>query len=311
MPVGLFPDVRFPRIAVTVDAGDRPADQTEAVITRPVEQALRAIPGVAEPALDHQPRRGGGVDQLRLGPGHGPGALQRVQAALTGAQASLPAGVTFDVRRQDPTVDPVAAYSLTSARATPVELRRFADLTLAPVLSTIDGVARVQNQGGAPGEYRVEADPAKLWAHGLSLADVVAGDRRRQRARRRRPHRGPGQAAAGAHRLPPRRSAPDRRRGGQDAGRDRGASRRRRQRDRRAADRSGSGSPPTGAMRCWSTSTNSRAATPSRSPDRCAPPSSACAARARPTCGCRAWYDQSDLILEFAPPRCATPSSSG
>ncbi len=171
MPVGLFPNVRFPRIAVTVDAGDRPADQTEAVITRPVEQALRAIPGVQ--TLRSTTSRGEAEVSINFGWGQDMDlALQRVQAALTGAQARLPAGVTFDVRRQDPTVDPVAAYSLTSTRATPVELRRFADLTLAPVLSTIDGVARVQNQGGAPGEYRVEADPAKLWAHGLSLADV-------------------------------------------------------------------------------------------------------------------------------------------
>lgn len=171
MPVGLFPNVRFPRIAVTVDAGDRPADQTEAVITRPVEQALRAIPGVQD--LRSTTSRGEAEVSINFGWGQNMDlALQRVQAALTSAQAQLPAGVTFDVRRQDPTVDPVAAYSLTSARATPVELRRFADLTLAPVLSTINGVARVQNQGGAPGEYRVEADPAKLWAHGLSLADV-------------------------------------------------------------------------------------------------------------------------------------------
>ncbi len=42
------------------------------------------------------------------------------------------------------------------------------------MLSTIDGVARVQSQGGAPGEYRIEADPAKLWANGLSIADVAA-----------------------------------------------------------------------------------------------------------------------------------------
>ncbi len=172
MPVSLFPEVRFPRIAVTVDAGDRPADQTEAVITRPVEQAIRAIPGVR----DLRSTTGRGAVEISINFGWGSDmdlALQRVQSALAAAQQTLPAGVAFDVRRQDPTVDPVAAYSLTSARATPVELRRFADLTLAPVLSTIDGVARVQSQGGAPGEYRIEADPAKLWADGLSIADVA------------------------------------------------------------------------------------------------------------------------------------------
>src|SRR5580704_2179888 len=177
MPVSLFPDVHFPRIAVTVDAGDRPADQTEAVITRPVEQAIRAIPGVRD--LRSTTSRGSVEISINFGWGSDMDlALQRVQSALAAVQQTLPTGVAFDVRRQDPTVDPVAAYSLTSARATPVELRRFADLTLAPVLSTIDGVARVRSQGGAPGEYRIEVDPAKLWANNLSIADVssaVAG----------------------------------------------------------------------------------------------------------------------------------------
>src|SRR5450432_769489 len=46
LPVGLFPTVVFPRIEVSIDAGDRPIDQTEATITRPMEQAIRAAPDV-------------------------------------------------------------------------------------------------------------------------------------------------------------------------------------------------------------------------------------------------------------------------
>jgi len=173
MPVGLFPNVLFPRIALTADAGDRPPDQMEAVVTRPVEQALRAIPGV----LNLRSTTSRGEAELSINFAWGSNmdlALQRVQAALASAQPSLPQGVTFDVRRMDPTVFPVAAYSLVSATATPVELRRFADRTLAPALGAIDGVAKVTSQGGAPGEYRIEADPAKLWANGLSVADVTA-----------------------------------------------------------------------------------------------------------------------------------------
>src|SRR6185312_2246363 len=40
-------------------------------------------------------------------------------------------------------------------------------------LSTISGVARVTSQGGAAGEYRIEADPAKLWSYGLSVGAVA------------------------------------------------------------------------------------------------------------------------------------------
>ena len=171
-PVSLFPTVLFPRIAVTVDAGDRPASQTEAVITRPVEQAIRAIPGVQ--TLRSTTSRGSTEISVNFAWGSDMDlALQRVQAALARAGQDLPAGANVDVRRMDPTVFPVAAYSLTSDRMTPVELRRFADLRLGPVLSTIPGVARVEDQGGAMGEYQVIADPARLAAHGLTIGDLA------------------------------------------------------------------------------------------------------------------------------------------
>ncbi|MDB5402963.1 MAG: transporter, partial [Rhodopila sp.] len=48
LPVGLFPQVAFPRVVVDLDAGSRPADQTELLITRPVEEAIRTVPGVLD-----------------------------------------------------------------------------------------------------------------------------------------------------------------------------------------------------------------------------------------------------------------------
>ena len=171
LPVGLFPSVSFPRIQVSIDAGDRPIDQTETTITRPMEQAIRAVPGVTN--LRSTTSRGAaeiGVNfawstNMDL-------ALQRTDAALSRASATLPPGVTFTVRRMDPTVFPVAAYSLTSDKLGPVALRRYAELTLAPLLSNINGVARTDVSGGGRAEYRVEADPARLQALGLTLADI-------------------------------------------------------------------------------------------------------------------------------------------
>ena len=46
LPVGLFPQVSFPRIRVSLDAGDRPAERMAIEVTTPVEEAVRAIPGV-------------------------------------------------------------------------------------------------------------------------------------------------------------------------------------------------------------------------------------------------------------------------
>ena len=39
LPVALFPHVDFPRVVVSLDAGDRPADQMAIAVTRPVERS--------------------------------------------------------------------------------------------------------------------------------------------------------------------------------------------------------------------------------------------------------------------------------
>ncbi len=46
LPVSLFPQVSFPRIEIALDAGDRPAERMAIEVTYPVEEAVRAIPGV-------------------------------------------------------------------------------------------------------------------------------------------------------------------------------------------------------------------------------------------------------------------------
>ena len=173
LPVGLFPDIAFPRIAVTIEAGDRPIDQMDAVITRPLAQAVRAVPGV----LNLRSTTGRGQADLKVNFAWGSDmnlALQRTQSALAQAASALPPGVTFTVRRMDTTVFPVAAYSLTSSNMGPVALRRYADLTLAPLLTAIPGVARVDSLGGGIGEYQVVADPATLRAYGLTEADLAS-----------------------------------------------------------------------------------------------------------------------------------------
>src|SRR5207249_12216797 len=46
LPVALFPQVTCPRVRITLEAGDRPAEQMTGEGTTAVEEAVRAIPGV-------------------------------------------------------------------------------------------------------------------------------------------------------------------------------------------------------------------------------------------------------------------------
>src|SRR5260370_25569817 len=44
LPISLFPNVAFPRAVVSLDAGDRPAEQMATLVTMPGEEALRRVP---------------------------------------------------------------------------------------------------------------------------------------------------------------------------------------------------------------------------------------------------------------------------
>ena len=172
IPVSLFPTVDFPRVVVSLDAGDRAAELMELEVTRPVEEALRAVPGVK--SVRSTSSRGSaeifadfdwGADMVA--------SLLQAGAAVSRVLPQLPADTTFEVTRRDPTVFPVSAYSLVSDRHSLTELYDLARYQLVPLLSSVNGVSRVQVQGGAREEYRVTVDPARLQTYGLTLNDVA------------------------------------------------------------------------------------------------------------------------------------------
>src|SRR6266542_7146094 len=47
LPIAVFPQTDFPRIIIIVDNGEAPASQTLASVTRPIEEAMNGIPGIA------------------------------------------------------------------------------------------------------------------------------------------------------------------------------------------------------------------------------------------------------------------------
>ena len=172
LPVALFPHVEFPRIVVSLDAGDRPAERMTVEVTMPVEEAVRSVPGLR--SLRSNSSRGSSEISINFDWGQDMiSAMLQVESAINQTLSSLPAGTKFEVRRMDPTVFPTVAYSLTSEKQSLTALRDIAYYQLRPLLSTVPGVAKVAVIGGTQAEYQVTIDPARLQAHGLTLDDVA------------------------------------------------------------------------------------------------------------------------------------------
>jgi multidrug efflux pump subunit AcrB len=173
LPVSLFPPIDYPRVTVAIDAGERDAEQMAAQITRPMEIALRAVPGVTH--IRSTTSRGSAEVALNFEWGHDMvSATLATQGALATLLPDLPPGTRFEVRRSDPTLFPVVGIALTSRSLDDAALRQIAELTIRPALTAVSGVAGVDVLGGAPREFAVDVDPAKAQALGLSLPDIAA-----------------------------------------------------------------------------------------------------------------------------------------
>ncbi len=173
LPVALFPHIDYPRVVVSIDAGDRDPEQMAALITRPAEVALRAVPGVTQ--LRSTTSRG--TAEVALGFDWGTdmvAATLATQGAVATILPDLPPNTRFNVRRSDPTIFPALGLSLTSTKRDGVALQQLAQFQLRPLLSTVRGVAGVDVLGGAAPEITVELDPGRLQVLGISVTDVTA-----------------------------------------------------------------------------------------------------------------------------------------
>jgi len=173
VPLALFPQTDFPRIIVTVDNGEMPAPQTLVSVTRPIEEAMSGIPGIAR--IKSVTARGAcEIDLFFDWRTNIEQTLQIVQARMSQLASELPPTAQIrTVNRLTFAVFPIIGYSVTSAKRDPGTLRTLADLAIRPPLARIPGVAQVQVQGGEVREYHVQVRPDRLEARGLTVAQVV------------------------------------------------------------------------------------------------------------------------------------------
>jgi len=173
LPVAVFPTTNFPRIIIGVDNGVTPIEQMEVSITRPIEEAVRTVPGLED--VRSVTSRGSAeidlffnwtVDMLET--------LQLVDAAVSRVQRALPATAQIQTHRLDFASFPIIGYSLTSEKVPQTDLWELATYDIKPRLNRLPGVASVLIQGGQRPEFHVVVDPAQMLRAKTSIADIVA-----------------------------------------------------------------------------------------------------------------------------------------
>jgi CzcA family heavy metal efflux pump len=172
MPAAIFPSVTFPIVKVIADVGEQPVERMIPTVTRPLEQAVDRVPGIrrvlsttSRGSTEMSAEFTWGTDMAT--------ALQRVQGELQRIRPDLPPEARVEAEWMNTSIFPILGYALTSDVAPQWKLRQLAEYTLMPKLIGIQGVARVEIQGGRQREFQVHLDPHKLAGRRLTAADVI------------------------------------------------------------------------------------------------------------------------------------------
>ena len=172
IPIAVFPDTNFPRVVIAIDNGVMPVDQMQVTITKPIEDAVNSVPGLA--TVRSTTSRGSAevslffdwsVDMFQT--------LQLVDAALSQVRASLPATAIIQTHRLTFATFPILGYALTSTTLPLPKLWEMATYDLKPPLNRLDGVSTVTVQGEEVPNYQITPDTGRLISAGATIQDIL------------------------------------------------------------------------------------------------------------------------------------------
>jgi multidrug efflux pump subunit AcrB len=172
LPINLNPDISYPVVRVVISQPGAAASELETQIAQKVEGSIASIgsvrnisTGIIEGEINTfiEFQIGTPIDR----------AVTDVRDAVTKVRNDLPQGILEPlIERVNADENAIAYYAVTTTARTPAELSWFVDNTITKRLLAVSGVAQVTRSGGVSREIRVELDPARLQALGLTAVEV-------------------------------------------------------------------------------------------------------------------------------------------
>src|SRR6185369_11631196 len=147
-----------------------PVEQMQVTITKPIEDAVNSVPGLA--TVRSTTSRGSAevslffdwsVDMYRT--------LQLVDAALSKVRQTLPPAAVITTNRLTFATFPILGYSLTSDKLSQTQLWELATYQLKPPINRVEGVSTVTIQGGKVPEFHIVSNMGRMQTAGVTILD--------------------------------------------------------------------------------------------------------------------------------------------
>ena len=173
LPVAPLPRVEFPTIQVTAALPGASPETMASTVAQPLERQFAQISGVAQMTSISVGGSTQVVVQFDLDRNIDGAALD-VQAAINNAGGQLPKNLPNPplFRKVNPADSPILILAVQSETLPLIEVNDYADNILSQQISQISGVSQVSLGGEQKRAIRVQADPARLAAMGMTLEDV-------------------------------------------------------------------------------------------------------------------------------------------
>ena len=172
LPVTADPDISFPGVFIGVGQPGAAPQELETQVMQKVEGAVAGIGNIDNITSWAVEGQANIFIQFEIGTPIDR-AVADVRDAVAKVRVLLPQGI------QEPTVQrinadggPMVLYAVSSSSLTEEELSWFVDNTITKRLLQVTGVAQVQRGGGVNREIRVELDPARMQALGITAVEV-------------------------------------------------------------------------------------------------------------------------------------------
>ncbi|HPH07732.1 MAG TPA: CusA/CzcA family heavy metal efflux RND transporter [Methylotenera sp.] len=171
LPIDAFPDVSTTQVKIIIKAPGMTPEEVESRITAPIEVEMLGIPkqtmlrSVAKYALtDITVDFADGTDIYW--------ARQQVAERLSAIWSNLPTDINGGIAPMTTPLGEMFMFTVEGDDLTIEQRRGLLDWVIRPALRTVNGVADVNALGGVVRTFEVVPNNAKLYARGITLADL-------------------------------------------------------------------------------------------------------------------------------------------
>lgn len=173
LPIDLMPDVTSPTISISTSYSKASPLTMEELVTRPIEEAVAAVPGVQE--ISSRSTEGNSNVQVSFSWGTDlEAASNDIRDRIDRTISRLPSEAGRpSLRKFDMAATPVIMMGVTS-QLEALELRRILEEQVSYRLERVNGVASVNIWGGRTREIHINLDPARMNALKVPLDQVIS-----------------------------------------------------------------------------------------------------------------------------------------